>query len=68
MPPRARRKLKVIIRKLKDSDERRDYEYWMSRTPQERLEAVEFLRVQWYKMHNERPKRLRRIHRAFKRA
>lgn len=68
IPARTRRKYRLVIRKLGDDDALRDYKYWMSRPPRERIEAVEILRLQWYKLHNERPKRLRRVYRAVKRA
>ncbi len=42
--------------------------YWASKSPEERVSAVEILRQQWYKINNERPKRLRRILRIIKRA
>ncbi len=43
-----------------------DAEFWASKSTDERLEAVEILRRQWYKMNNERPKRLRRVFRVIK--
>lgn len=42
--------------------------YWASKSPEDRVSAVEILRQQWYKINNERPKRLRRILRIIKRA
>jgi len=43
-----------------------DYLFWQSKTPEERVEAVEILRQQWYQIRNERPKRLRRVFRIIK--
>ena len=50
------------ILKLKDSDDV-DSEYWASKTPEERITAMEVLRRQWYVIYNERPKRLQRVFR-----
>lgn len=57
---------KVVIRKLGDDDDVRDYEYWLSRPPEERIAAMEVLRLRWHKIRNERPTRLRRILRVIK--
>jgi hypothetical protein len=40
-----------------------DVAYWMSKSPQERFSAVEFLRPQWY----ETPPRLQRVFRIVQR-
>jgi len=66
MPTRQRRKHTVVIRNLKDDDAQRDYKYWMSRTPEERIAAMEELRLHWHKMRNEPPARLQRVHRIIK--
>ncbi len=50
------------ILKLKDSDDV-DSEYWETKTPDERVAAMEVLRRQWYLIYNERPKRLQRVFR-----
>ena len=45
----ARRIKKVIARKnLKDATSVEDLKYWLSRTPEERIEAVEILRRMWW--------------------
>ncbi len=38
-----------------------DQAFWAAQKPDDRVAAVEILRAQWYKMRNERPKRLRRV-------
>jgi hypothetical protein len=38
----------VVKKKLGDSSIKSDLEYWMSRPPMERIEAVELLRRQYY--------------------
>lgn len=58
---RNQKKSKIVVRRLKDDDAFRDYRYWMSRPPDERIEAIEILRLYWHKIRNERPKRLRRV-------
>jgi len=52
------------IKKLHDSSEKDDVVYWLSKTPAERIEAVEFLRKQ---MYNEPAPRLQRVARIVKR-
>lgn len=39
---------------------REDREYWMSRTPEERLDEVERLRIEWGKIHGGYPSPLRK--------
>lgn len=46
-------------RKLKDIST--DLEYWLSRTPDERLSAVELLRQNLYGYSNDNPPRLQRV-------
>jgi hypothetical protein len=46
------------------SSEKRDLKYWLARSPDERISAVEILR----KQHNECSARLRRVARVIKRA
>ena len=68
MIPR-KKKMSQDVRKLTVVDERQsesDLEYWLSRTAEERVSAIEILRQQWHKMRNERPERLRRIIRIIK--
>jgi len=66
MPVRWPRRHKVVIRKLGDDDALRDYKYWMSRPPEERIAAMEELRLHWHKMRNEPPARLQRVLRVIK--
>lgn len=52
---------KVVTKKnLKDSETDQNLEYWLSKTPQERVEAVEILRRQMYG-NSERLQRVARI-------
>lgn len=54
----------VKFRRLGDpSGAREDLEYWLSRSPEERVAAVEFLRRQYYGD----PGRLQRVARVIKR-
>jgi len=54
--------IKKIIRrkKLSNSTENEDLKYWLSKSPQERIEAVEILRKQ-YDGNTERLQRVVRI-------
>lgn len=45
----------------------KDYEYWLTKTPVERLEAVEYLRQQYGKASNENESRFQRVFRVIKR-
>jgi len=55
----------VRIRSLHDPND--DLAYWLSRTPQERLDAIEILRSQYIKWKNVEP-RLQRVCRVTERA
>ena len=52
-------------RKLSDSQEADDLAYWLGKTPEERIAAVEFLRRQYYGYKD--PPRLQRVARIVKR-
>ncbi|MBI3192903.1 MAG: hypothetical protein HYZ34_00385 [Ignavibacteriae bacterium] len=58
----AKRSTKNVVRimKLKDSEDV-DSEYWASKTPEERIAAMEVLRRQWYLIYNERPRRIQKV-------
>jgi hypothetical protein len=43
-----------------------DRAYWAARSPEDRLNAMEILRRQWYNIHNERPKRISKVIRIIK--
>jgi len=43
-----------------------DLDYWLSKTPEERLSAIEFLRQQYFMMINEPEQRLQRVFRIIK--
>lgn len=45
----------------------KDYEYWLTKTPVERLEAVEYLRQQYGNASNENESRFQRVFRVIKR-
>ena len=52
---------KIVCRKkLSDSTENEDLKYWLSKSPEERIEAVELLRKQ-YNGNTERLQRVVRI-------
>lgn len=46
---------------LHDTIDRRDFEYWLSRPPEERLAAVEQLRRNYYGTYSERLPRVLRV-------
>jgi hypothetical protein len=51
---------KVYSLKSREADVS-DRLYWSTKTPEERIAAMEVIRQQWYKIKNERPKRLQRV-------
>ena len=56
-----------VIKKIKLHDKTNyDREYWLSKTPEERLAALEFLRQQYFAMNNEPEPRLQRVFRIIK--
>ncbi|MBX7152406.1 hypothetical protein K1X84_12245 [bacterium] len=53
--------IQPIVKKIKLSERPSDREYWMSKTPDERLEALEILRQQYLEMNPHAPKRVVRV-------
>ncbi len=51
--------IEKVVHKYKLGEEPKDYEYWLTKTPEERFLAVEELRYQWY--GDEINKRLQRV-------
>ncbi len=49
----------VTVKKLHEKSKHRDRDFWLSKDPVERLNAVEFLRKQFYA---EYPERLQRVY------
>jgi hypothetical protein len=64
------KKAKIWVKKTSSFQEadKQNFEYYLSMTPQERLETVQFLRDQHYKLmaNHENRKRLRKIVRIVK--
>lgn len=56
--------VKVVTKKNLHSDDKDDKTYWLSKSPDERWQAVEILRRQYY---GEYPQRLQRVYRIIKR-
>lgn len=59
---------KTIVRKISLNDQTNyDLEYWLSKTPEERMEAVEFLRKLYlYESENDSAPRLQRTIRVIR--
>ncbi len=51
----------VTIRSLKDSQN--DYAYWLTKTPAERIAAIELLRQHYLAFLKDAPQRLQRVYR-----
>ena len=59
--------MEKVIHKYKLGEEADDLEYWLTKTPQERLSAVEQLRINYIKMfQNGVVTRLQRVYRIVK--
>lgn len=39
---------KTVIKKFKLGEEPKDYEYWLSQSPEKRIAAIELLRKEYY--------------------
>lgn len=60
--------MEKVIRKISLSDKRNyDLDYWLSKTPEERISAIEILRQQFYESENDFPPRLQRVIKLIKR-
>ena len=51
----------VTIRSLKE--QRTDYAYWLTKTPAERIAAIELLRQHYLSFFKDAPQRLQRVYR-----
>ncbi len=59
--------MEKIIKRLSLHDRQRDTEYWLTHTPQERLDAVEVLRREWIEGRPDAVQGLQRVCRTIKR-
>lgn len=60
--------MEKVFRKILLKDKRNyDLEYWLSKTAEERISAIEFLRQQFYETKDGSPPRLQRVIRVIKR-
>lgn len=59
--------IEKVVRKISLYDKRNyDLEYWLTKTPEERLAAIEYLRQQILSDKNESEQRLQRVFRITK--
>ena len=56
-----------VVKIVKLRDQQSDLEYWLSKTPQERIAAIEILRQQYVRLQHIKP-RLQRVCRIIKSA
>ncbi|KAF0143116.1 MAG: hypothetical protein Q8L04_07705 [Ignavibacteria bacterium] len=60
--------MEKVVRKISLKDKRNyDLEYWLSKTPEERIAAIEFLRKQTYETKDGSSPRLQRTVKVIKR-
>ncbi|MDP2365704.1 MAG: hypothetical protein Q8M94_18295 [Ignavibacteria bacterium] len=53
--------MEKVIKKTSTIAKQSDLEYWLTKTPQERLDALEFLRQQYIDSHKNIIPRLQRV-------
>ncbi len=53
--------MEKVIKKTSTKENNSDLEYWLTKTPQERLDALEFLRQQYINFNNDAKSRLQRV-------
>lgn len=53
--------MEKVIKKTSTRDKQSDLEYWLTKTPQERLDALEFLRQQYINFNKNVQPRLQRV-------
>lgn len=59
--------MEKVVRKISLKDKRNyDLEYWLSKTAEERISAIEFLRQQFYEAKEDAAPRLQRVARVIK--
>ena len=62
------RNIAKVVRKFRLGDEPNDFEYWQSRTPQERLDALEEIRKEYNEWKYGPDQRFQRVYRIVKQA
>jgi hypothetical protein len=61
--------MEKVVKKIPRKDaENLDIEYWKSRTPEEKLDNLQYLRELYYELKNESRKRFQKVYRIVKRA
>jgi len=58
---------KTVVRRGKIKDQGNDFEYWQSKTPEERLAAAEMIRQEYNGWKYGPGQRLQRVYRTIKR-
>jgi hypothetical protein len=53
--------MEKVIKKTSTREKQSDLEYWLTKTPQERLDALEFLRQQYINFNKNVQPRLQRV-------
>lgn len=53
--------MEKVIKKTSIREKQSDLEYWLTKTPQERLDALEFLRQQYINFNKNVQSRLQRV-------
>jgi hypothetical protein len=53
--------MEKVIKKTSTREKNSDLEYWLTKTPQERLDALEYLRQQYFNFNKNVQPRLQRV-------
>jgi hypothetical protein len=54
-------RMKKVVKIVSLKEQKSDFEYWKNKSDIERLEAIEFLRQQYFALHKDVPKRFTRV-------
>ena len=60
--------MEKVVKIVGLKDKSNDFSYWQTKTPEERLAAIEFLRQQYIKYHFDVPPRFQRVCRVIGKA
>jgi hypothetical protein len=63
-PPKNQRMIRKAVKITTNKTQTSDYQYWITRPVQERLDAIELLRQSYLSFHRDVPQRLQRIYRV----
>lgn len=63
-PPNNQRMIRKVVKVTTNKTQASDYQYWITRPAQERLDAIELLRQSYMSFHSDVSQRLQRVYRV----